>query len=150
MTTAELETERTVALFERIEVLEDVARRVDDVDRARLLGIVQKELEASPPVRPMAAARILDLSERTVRSWVSEGVLRPAESPSTRLLIDTNVLHEVAHVVNEVRASGKTRALLDEVYRRLVDATWLEREDVGESLEQMRRGEGTVRVPMTD
>lgn len=39
------------------------------------------------------------------------------------------------------------RALLDEVYWRLVDATWLKRSDLKESLEQMHRGEGTVRRP---
>ncbi len=150
MSTAELETEQTVALFERIEVLEDVAERVNDVDRVRLHRVVRQELAASPPVRPVAAARILKLSEKTVRNWVDEGVLRPAKTPATRLLIDTNALHEVSHIVKEVRAAGKTRALLDEVYRRLVDATWLEREDLRESLQQMRSGEGTVRVPKVD
>lgn len=39
---------------------------------------------------------------------------------------------------------GRTAGLLDEVHRRLVDATWLERDDLVESLEQMRRGEGRV------
>jgi hypothetical protein len=147
MSTARLETEQTVALFERIEVLEDVAQRVNDVDRVRLHRVVRQELEAAPPVRPVAAARILELSERTVRNWVNEGVLRPANTPAPRLLIDANALHVVSHIVKEVRAAGRTRALLDEVYRRLVDATWLEREDLKESLGQMRRGEGTIRVP---
>lgn len=146
VTIAELETEQTVALFERVEVLEDVAQRVNDVDRVRLYQVVRQELEASPPVRPVAAARILELSEKTVRNWVTEGVLRPAKTSTPRLLIDANALHEVSHIVKEVRAAGKTRALLDEVYRRLIDATWLEREDLQESLRQMRSGQETVRV----
>jgi hypothetical protein len=150
VSTAKLETEQTVALFERIEVLEDVAKRVNDVDRVRLHRVVRQELEAHPSVRPVAAALILELSEKTVRNWVSEGVLPQAKTPTSRLLIDTKALHEVSHIVKDVRAAGRTRALLDEVYRRLVDATWLEREDLKESLQQMRRGEGTVRVPKAD
>jgi hypothetical protein len=36
--------------------------------------------------------------------------------------------------------------LLDETHHRLVDSTWLEDPDLAESLEQMRRGEGVLRV----
>ena len=55
-------------------------------------------------------------------------------------------MHQVRRLLKDLRAAGKTVGLLDEVYRRLVDATWLEREDLTKSLEQMRRGEGTTRV----
>jgi len=34
--------------------------------------------------------------------------------------------------------------LLEEVHRRLVDATWLDRTDLRESLHQMQRGESHV------
>lgn len=150
MSTASSETDQTVALFERVETLEDVASRVSVLDRELLREVVRQELAAWPSVRPRAAARILQLSEPTIRKWVQEGVLRAAEGPTTRLLIDTNVLHAVSHVVKDVRAAGSTRALLDEVYRRLVDSSWLEREDLAESLEQMRAGQGTVRIPKSD
>lgn len=150
MSTAALETEQALALFERIETLEDVARRVDDADRARLIRIVREELQSSPPVRPVAAARILQLSEKTVRNWVVEGVLQQATAPTPRLLIDPNALHLVSHVVKEIRAAGHRRSMLDEVHRRLVDVSWLDRDDLAESLGQMRRGAGTVRVPKAD
>ena len=55
-------------------------------------------------------------------------------------------VHEVLHLLADLRVAGRTTGLLDEVHRRLVDATWLERDDLAESLEQMRRGEGTTRV----
>jgi hypothetical protein len=149
MTTATIETDQTLALFKQIEVLEDVAERVDESDRVRIRQIVQDQLNAASPVRVVAAAQLLDISDKTVRSWVNEGVLAVATS-TPRLLLDANALHAVFHVVKEIRAAGQTRALLDEVYRRLVDATWLEREDLAESLEQMRRGEAVVRVKKVD
>jgi len=98
MSTAALETEQTVALFERIDTLEDVAQRVDEGDRVKLQRVVREELAASPPVRPVAAARVLDLSEKTIRTWVAEGVLQRADTQSPRLLLDTNVLHAVANI----------------------------------------------------
>ena len=62
------------------------------------------------------------------------------------MLLDVERVHEVLRLVKDLRAAGKTVGLLDEVHRRLVDATWLDRDDLTESLEQMRRGEGTTRV----
>lgn len=47
-------------------------------------------------------------------------------------------------ICSDMREMGRTAGLLDEVHCRLVDATWLERDDLLESLEQMRRGEGRV------
>lgn len=149
MSAATVETERTLALFKQIEELEDVAEQVDEPNRVRIHQVVKEQLDAAPPVRVIAAAKLLNISDKTVRNWVEEGVLAAATS-APRLLLDTNVLHAVLHTVNEVRAAGKTRALLDEVYRRRVDATWLQREDLAESLDQMRRGEGVVRVPKAD
>jgi DNA-binding transcriptional MerR regulator len=147
MGTAVRESDQAVALFDSVETLEDVAKRANAADRDLILAVVRQQLAASPPLRPGAAAKILELSEKTVRNWVREGVLPQAQTASPRLLIDAGALHRVAHVVKEVREHGNARALLDEVYRRLVDATWLERDDLKESLEQMQRGQGTTRVP---
>jgi hypothetical protein len=90
---------------------------------------------------------LLSLSEKTVRGWADEGVLTRAEGSFSRLLLDMVRVHQVMHLVRDLRAAGKTAGLLDEVHRRLVDATWLNREDLAESLEQMRRGQGTTRIP---
>ena len=48
----------------------------------------------------------------------------------------------------DLRALGRDRDLLDAVWRRLSDAALLERPDLGESIEQMRRGEGQVLRPL--
>ena len=52
------------------------------------------------------------------------------------------------HIIRELRSFGKDRDLLDEVWHRLTDAALLERDDLGESIEQMSRGEGRVLGPI--
>ncbi len=81
-----------------------------------------------------------------MRAWSDEGVLLKA-SESPRLLLDAEQVHRVWHLLRELRAAGKTRGLLDEVYRRLSDGALLERPDLQESLKQMRRGEGAALAP---
>jgi DNA-binding transcriptional MerR regulator len=146
MTAVALETINAVELMERVETLESVARSLPEQDerRRRLLALVDRDLSSAAPLRPRVAAELLGLSEKTVRAWVEEGVLLPAETSSPRLLLDVARVHEVLHLIEDLRAAGNTKGLLDEVYHRLVDATWLERDDLQESLAQMRRGEGRV------
>jgi hypothetical protein len=132
----------------RVEELEDIAGSLPEQDarHGRLISLARATLRDIGPLRPVIAARVLELNEKTVRAWSDEGVLAKA-SESPRLLLDPEQVHRVWHLVRELRAAGKTRGLLDEVYRRLSDAAVLEREDLRESLEQMRRGEGEVLVP---
>lgn len=132
----------------RVEELEDIAASVPEEDerRIRLISVARETLTDVGPVRPAVAARLLELNEKTVRAWSDEGVLAKA-SESPRLLLDPEHVHRVWHLVRELRDAGKTRGLLDEVYRRLSDAALLDRADLQESLGQMRRGEGTMLVP---
>lgn len=136
-------------LIERIETLENVAMSLPEQDhrRSALLALVEKDLAGAPALRPRIAAELLGLSEKTVRAWTEDGILTRADTRSSRLLLDARRVHEVLHLVSDLRRAGQTVGLLDEVHRRLVDSTWLERDDLVESLEQMRRGEGTTRVP---
>lgn len=131
-------------LFEAVEAVEAVATTLDETDerRATLLSVVAKDLGRIPPVRPSIAADLLRLSEPTVRSWAREGVLI-AVTNEPRLLLDPKRLHQVLHLVRALREAGRTQGLLDAVYRRLVDSTWLDNAELIVSLEQMRRGEGT-------
>lgn len=143
--TVQQETQQVLGALERVEAVERVAAslRPNDARRLELLRVVAGSLSAVPPVRPVIAARLLNLSEQTVRAWVREGVLDATVS-KPRLLLDAERLHTVRHLVDDLRAAGKVDGLLDAVYRRLVDATCLDNEDLHESLEQMRRGEYTV------
>ena len=147
--TIAVEERRLRSLFERVEVVEDVARTLpeDDERRARLLAVSDSALAEEGTIRPVIAARLLGLSEKTVRAWATAGVLAVA-GHSPRLLLDVRSVHAVSHLLSELRAAGQDRDLLDQVWRRLEDAALLDRDDLRDSLDQMRRGEGRVLRPV--
>ncbi|WP_330272331.1 hypothetical protein OG205_35995 [Lentzea sp. NBC_00516] len=136
-------------LFDTIEELEAVASSLsaDDERRHRLDGVVAKTLRQAPPVRPVVAGELLDLTEKTVKAWAREGVLA-IHSQEPRMLLDTVRLHEVLHLVSDLRRGGKTRGLIDEVHRRLSDQSLLDRQDLASSLDEMRSGRGRVVRPV--
>ena len=119
----------------------------DDERRARLLAVSDSALAEEDTIRPVIAARLLGLSEKTVRAWAAAGVLTVARR-SPRLLLDVRSVHAVSHLVSELRAAGQDRDLLDQVWRRLEDAALLDRADLRESADQMRRGEGRALRPI--
>ena len=133
------------SLFDRIETVEEVARSLpeDDERRTRLLDVAHETLADEGTIRPVIAAKILDLSEKTVRAWASAGLLAIRQE-SPRLLLDVPSVHAVRYILRDLRADGVERDLLDHVWRRLEDQALLVRDDLQESIEQMRRGEGTV------
>jgi hypothetical protein len=147
--TIAIEERRVRSLFDRVEAVEDVARTLpeDDERRTTLLQVSHAALADEGTIRPVIAARLLGLSEKTVRAWAAQGALTIAQR-TPRLLLDVQSVHVISHIVRDLRALGKDRDLLDEVWRRLSDAALLERPDFSESLGQMRRGEGTVLRPL--
>ncbi len=144
-----VEERRIRSLFDRVEAVEDVARTLPEGDerRAKLLAVSNATLEDEGTIRPVIAARLLGLSEKTVRAWAAQGVLTVAQRVP-RLLLDMQSVHAVSHIVRDLRDAGKDRDLLDEVWRRLSDEALLERPGLKESIEQMRRGEGRVIRPL--
>ena len=140
-----VEEKRIRSLFVRVETVEDVARTLpeDDERRARLLEVSSATLADESTVRPVIVARLLGLSEKTVRAWVAHGLITTAQR-TPRLLLDLQSVHDVSHILRELREHGKDRDLLDEVWRQLNDSALLEHADLQESIEQMRRGEGRV------
>lgn len=142
--TVQSDQTRAIDMFERIEKIELVAENMKQgPDRRTLQLVVQDELGSADPIRPVTAAKILGLTEKTVRAWVSEGVLT-ARSTQPRLLLEPSRVHAVLRLLRQLREAGRTRGLLDEVYRRLSDEALLGREDLQESLDQMRRGDGEL------
>jgi hypothetical protein len=146
--TIAVEERRLRSLFERVETVEDVARTLpeDDERRAKLLAVSDSALAEEGTIRPVIAARLLGLSEKTVRSWAEAGVLTIARR-SPRLLLDVRSVHVVNHLVSELRTAGQDRDLLDQVWHRLTDSVLLDSDDLRKSLDQMRRGEGRVLRP---
>jgi DNA-binding transcriptional MerR regulator len=146
-----VEERRIRSLLHRVETVEDVARTLpeDDERRATLLDVSNAALEEEGTIRPVIAARLLGLSDKTIRAWASEGVLATAQR-TPRLLLDLRSVHEISHIVSDLREHGRDRDLLDEVWRRLNDAALLERADLQESIAQMRRGQGRVVRPIQE
>jgi hypothetical protein len=144
-----IEEKRIRSLFDRVETVEDVARTLPEGDerRARLLEVSNAALAEERTIRPVIAARLLGLSEKTIRAWVAQGVIAVAQ-PAPRLLLDLQNVHTISHIVRELREHGKDRDLLDKVWQRLSDSALLERADLQESIDQMRRGEGRVLRPI--
>lgn len=153
MSSVAKETAQVLAVMERVETLEGVVNSFspDDERREKLLAVVASELKGAPPVRPVIAAQIVNLSERTVRNWAAHGLLtvwsRPGSGKTARLLLDFERLHLVKSLLNEARASAQPGPLIDQVYRRLVDSTWVTRDDLRQSLREMPAEQGVVRVP---
>lgn len=147
--TVAIEETRIRNLFDRVEEVEDVAYSLPDGDerRVRLLKVASAALAEEATIRPGIAAGVLGLSEKTIRAWVDEGVLVIVQR-SPRLLLDVQSVHVVSHLIRELRAAGKERDLLDEVWRRLQDQALLDRDDLRESLTQMRKGQGRVLRPL--
>lgn len=146
-----IEEERIRGAFDRAETVEDVAHTLpeDDERRARLLEVSSATLAEGGPIRPVIAARLLGLSENTVRAWAEQGAITIAQR-KPRLLLDPQSVHVISHVLREVRELGKDRDLLDEVWRRLSDSALLEQVDLQESIAQMQRGEGHVLRPIKE
>jgi hypothetical protein len=145
------EEQRIRSLFERVEAIEEVAGTLPAGDdrRARLLAVSRDALAEEGSVRPVIAAKILGLSEKTVRAWAAAGLLAAGQG-SPRLLLDVPSVHAISHVLREVRADGLERDLLDHVWHRLEDRALLDRMDLRESIEQLRRGDVVVLRPLAD
>ena len=147
--TIAVEEQRIREVLGEVEAVEDVAYSLpeDDERRRRLLDVTNSTLAREATIRPVIAAKLLGLSERTVRTWADKGVLLVAKR-RPRLLIDLASVHEISHLLRDLRTIGKDRDLLDEVWRRLNDQALIESDDFQESLAQMRRGEGRVLRPL--
>jgi hypothetical protein len=145
------EEQRIRSLFERVETIEDIAGTLpeDDDRRARLLAVSRDALAEEGTVRPVIAAKLLGLSEKTVRAWAAAGLLS-ARQRSPRLLLDVPSVHAISHVLREIRADGLDRDLLEHVWHRLEDQALLDRTDLQESIEQLRRGDVVVLRPLAD
>jgi len=114
-----------------------------DDRRARLLALSREALAEEATVRPVIAAKVLGLSEKTVRAWAAAGLLATRQR-SPRLLLDVTGVHRVSHALRELREEGLERDLLEHVWHRLEDRALLGREDLRESIGQLQNGDVVV------
>jgi hypothetical protein len=145
------EEQRIRNLFERVETIEEVAVTLPQGDdrRTRLLALSRDALAEEATVRPVIAAKILGLSEKTVRAWADAGLLTTTQR-SPRVLLDVPSVHRVSHVLRELREEGLQRDLLEHVWHRLEDQALLDRKDLRVSLGQLLNGDVVILRPLAD
>src|SRR5580692_7793703 len=151
MTTSTMEREETAVrdLFARVDEVLDVAHSIEverPRDAARLVHASHGALSAAEPVRVPVAARILLVSDKTIRAWAEDGLLTP-RAVRPRLLIDAERLHTVLRFLSDLRAAGQDRDFREMLWNRLHDEALLDRADLAESLSQMNAG--NVRPALT-
>lgn len=142
VSTIEREESALRDLFARMDEVLDVAHSIEGdrpQDAARLVCASRGVLSSAEPVRVPIAARILLVSDKTVRTWAGEGLLTP-RSVRPRLLIDAERLHAVLHFLGDLRAAGQDRDFRDSLWNRLQDEALLDRADLAESLAEMNAG----------
>jgi DNA-binding transcriptional MerR regulator len=140
--TIEREEVQVRELFDRVDAVVGVAHVIENDhsgEAEKLLEVSRAALDQAAPVRVPIAARLLGVSDKTVRAWVNEGVLT-SQTQHPRLLLDAERLHAILQFVRELRARGRDRDLLTILWQRLQDQALLDRDDLTESLEQMRAG----------
>jgi|HubBroStandDraft_6_1064221.scaffolds.fasta_scaffold68606_3 hypothetical protein len=150
--TIEREEVQVRELFERVDAVVGVAHVIENDhpgEAEKLLQVSSDALHQAAPVRVPIAARLLVVSDRTVRAWVNEGVLT-SQTQHPRLLLDTERLHAVLQFVRDLRARGQDRDLLTILWQRLQDQALLDRDDLGDSLEQMRAGRATPALTLEE
>src|ERR1700727_2522353 len=151
MATSTMEREETAVrdLFARVDEVLDVAHSIEGErprEAARLLHVSHGALSSAGPVRVPIAARILLVSDKTVRAWVDDGLLTP-RTVRPRLLLDAERLHAVLRFLGDLRAAGQDRDFRDNLWNKLRDEALLDRADLAESLSQMNAGD--VRPALT-
>ncbi|MEV6984712.1 hypothetical protein AB0M95_26110 [Sphaerisporangium sp. NPDC051017] len=140
--TKEAEERAALALFDQAGKLDKVASNTHETDtRDAVREVVADLLARAEPVRVATASKILELDMKTVRAWVKEGVLTSVQA-KPRLMLDAERLYAVATLVRDLREAGRSRNLLQAVWRRLEDDGLLESDELAEGLEQMRKGAG--------
>lgn len=141
--TAEQGFRRGLDLIENLEGAQDAIEHDPAAAKKQLQAAIETALTRLPPVPVKVAAELLELSLPTVRSWLEKGVLIEAEVKTSSVMqLDPRRLHDVLHLVHALREHGaKAHELMDKVWWRLSDQAVLDREDLQESLAQMRRGD---------
>jgi hypothetical protein len=151
MATSIMEREETAVrgLFARVDDVLDVAHSIEGErpqEAARLVHASRGALSSAEPVRVPIAARILLVSDKTVRTWAEDGLLTP-RAVRPRLLLDAERLHTVLRFLVDLRAAGQDRDFRDILWNKLQDEALLDRADLAESLSQMNAG--NVRPALT-
>jgi DNA-binding transcriptional MerR regulator len=139
-----MEREETAVrdLFAQVDEVLDVAHSIGGErpqEAARLVHASHSALSSAEPVRVPIAARILLVSDKTVRAWAEDGLLT-SRAVRPRRLLDVERLHTVLRFLSDLREAGQDRDFRDSLWNKLRDEALLDRTDLAESLSQMNAG----------
>ena len=136
-----------VEVVDDLLALEELAAQEDDPDRRRSLDVVRSHLaDRDRGAKVSEVARVLGLSQPTVRAWIEAGVLEP-RGDATPVRVDVLSLVAVKRAVDLLREHGHDRKLLIAVMRLLRDRAVLAGDGVREGFEDLAAGR---LVPLTD
>jgi hypothetical protein len=134
--------ERAVTLaLEEAETLAEASAHLAHGQTAKASSAVQRALALalgrSPAVPVSLAARLLQISQPTIRKWVASGILQSVrERP---LGIDPASFFEVLRAVRELRERGKDPTVRELLLGRIDDDLLLQQPALQQSLREMRR-----------
>lgn len=129
---------------EEVEQLDDARRALRDGDPAeagRLIDATRERLvHRAPPVPVSVAAKLLDVSQPTIRSWLDTGVLEDAGRKPRAVRLESVV--RVHRLLAELRERGHDGSLRAALLARLDDELTLNDKRLQSSIGSMRRGRG--------
>lgn len=136
------------------EAVEEV-QHLDEAEEAVLSGDSQgaakalseakrRRLRAAPPIPVSVAAKLLKVSEPTIRSWLDTGVLEDAGVKPRGIRIES-VVH-IDRLLAELRERGQDRNIRQALLARLDDELTLSDKRLRNSIASMRRGRGNRQV----
>lgn len=105
------------------------------VERARAL-----RLKAAPPVPVSVAARMLGVSEPTVRDWADRGLLEDADPKQRPRTLSLESVLRVQQDLSELRSLGRDRELRDALLARIDDRLAAQDPAVLRALRHAKRG----------
>lgn len=129
---------------EEVEHLDDARRALregDPAEAGRLIDATRERLlHRAPPVPVAVAAKLLDVSQPTVRSWLDTGVLEDADRKPRAVRFDSIV--RVHRLLAELRERGHDGSMRAALLAHLDDELTLNDDRLQRSIGSMRRGRG--------
>lgn len=143
MTVKEREKSINSAVAES-EALDRADAALESGDDVRAKRAVEKarelRLKAAPPVPVSVAARMLGVSEPTIRDWADRGLLEETRRKRGPRALSLESVLRVLRDLAEVRRAGSDRGLRDALLARINDRLTAEDPEVLRSLRQAKRG----------
>lgn len=116
---------KTAAEFERVEKLERIADTLAEREGPiadELREVAQDIIEHVEPVRIATTAKLLKISKMTVTAWLKRGIFTKADARSKVIVLDPHRLHDVLHILGELRRAGvKPGNWAEQLWYRLQD-----------------------------